>query len=171
MSPSPLSLSCSCGSGVFVTSRVLSCRIISALAKNPIPLYRPHICHIITSPFTSLESNPRLLIPSPWNYVGAGHCTTGTGGFLTTSRGTLTHLVGQITRTFFRADGGTVLMRQRRGRVFAHPLPCTHLCINEYLELFRGAVRTPTVAFDRRQGESRLLAPFYEGYNIIWCYG
>ena len=38
--------------------------------------------------------------------------------------------------------------------------------LDEYQSPFKGTVRTPTVVPSRRQGQSRLLAPFYDGYTI-----
>ena len=37
--------------------------------------------------------------------------------------------------------------------------------LDEYQSPFKGTVRTPTVVPSRRQGQSRLLAPFYDGYT------
>ena len=41
----------------------------------------------------------------------------------------------------------------------------------EYLLTFMEGGETPTTPSGRRYSQSWLLAPFYDGYDIIWCYG
>ena len=50
-------------------------------------------------------------------------------------------------------------------------LHSVHMGLGEYLLIFEEGGRTPTALSDHQQGQSWLLAPFYNGYDIIWCYG
>ena len=49
-------------------------------------------------------------------------------------------------------------------------LYCVHMGLGECLLTFKEGRRTLTALSDHQQGQTWLLAPFYNGYDIILCY-
>ena len=45
------------------------------------------------------------------------------------------------------------------------------MSLDEYAATFKEGAETPTALSGHGQYGSRLLAPLYEGYDNIWCYG